>query len=334
VYLVNVSPYLSLLIFDAKINSISSFAPQLHFVDSHSQGDKRTGFTFEIKPDISVYHNTLGGAIPAGCDSSLLDMHIEFKMYNFENPFTCPPSNNQDQVAFIGRTDNQQDTLGQIGTYAAAQLISQFRTHCFSLFILHDTARIIRWDREGAVVTEPIPYNTNSGLVEFFSRYSQAPPELRGIDTTISIAPSDEATRARKALGLSGNPPMFKTTIPGNRDGPSLTVIFPRPEGRPSSPACRGTCTCRTYDLLGDHVVYLKESWRVDATNIVSEGEIYADLNAKGVEVARAPGVNRRRSAHKTATHISVDLVIVLFRVDVTCHTSCVTVTRHNVCCI
>jgi len=49
------------------------------------------------------------------------------------------------------------------------------------------------------------------------------------------------------------------------------------------------------------------------------------------VEVARAPGVNRRRSAHKTATHISVDLVIVLFRVDVTCHTSRVTVTCHNV---
>jgi len=40
------------------------------------------------------------------------------------------------------------------------------------------------------------------------------------------------------------------------------------------------------------------------------------------VEVACAPGVNRRRSVHKTATHISVDLVIVLFRVDVTCHTS------------
>jgi len=52
------------------------------------------------------------------------------------------------------------------------------------------------------------------------------------------------------------------------------------------------------------------------------------------VEVARAPGVNRRRSARKTATHISVDLVVVLFRVDVTCHTSHVTVTRHNVCCI
>ena len=60
----------------------------------------------------------------------------------------------------------------------------------------------------------------------------------------------------------------------------------------------------------------------------------YVLLLGQPVEVARAPGVNRRQSAHKTATHISVDLVIVLFRVDVTCHTSRVTVTRHNVCCI
>ena len=58
------------------------------------------------------------------------------------------------------------------------------------------------------------------------------------------------------------------------------------------------------------------------------------DINNILVEVARAPGINRRRSAHKTATHISVDLVIVLFRVDVTCHTSHITVTCHNVCCI
>ena len=59
-----------------------------------------------------------------------------------------------------------------------------------------------------------------------------------------------------------------------------------------------------------------------------------APARQESVEVTRAPGVNRRRSAHKTATHISVDLVIVLFRVDVTCHTTRVTVTRHNVCSI
>ena len=52
------------------------------------------------------------------------------------------------------------------------------------------------------------------------------------------------------------------------------------------------------------------------------------------IEVTCAPGVNRQQSAHKTVTHISVDLVIVLFRVDLTCHTSRITVTRHNVCSI
>ena len=171
-----------LLIVMQKINSISSFAPQLCFINSHARGDKKTGFKFEIKPDISVYHNMLGEAIPAGCDSSLLNMHIEFKWYKFENPFSCPPSDsNQDQITFIGPSDNQQDTLGQIGTYAAAQLISQFRTHCFSVFILYDTTHIIRWDREGAVVTEPILYNIDSSLVEFFSWYLQAPPELHGV---------------------------------------------------------------------------------------------------------------------------------------------------------
>jgi len=54
----------------------------------------------------------------------------------------------------------------------------------------------------------------------------------------------------------------------------------------------------------------------------IQVGQIIYDIMEVFVEVARAPGVNRRRSAHKTATHISVDLVIVLFRVDVTCHTS------------
>ena len=59
-----------------------------------------------------------------------------------------------------------------------------------------------------------------------------------------------------------------------------------------------------------------------------------ADYTQILVEVACAPGIIHRRSAHKTATHISVDLVIVLFRVDVTCHTSRVTVTCHTICCI
>ena len=55
------------------------------------------------------------------------------------------------------------------------------------------------------------------------------------------------------------------------------------------------------------------------------------------VEVTHAPGTIRRQSVHKYAvpsTIFSVDLVIVLFRVDNTCHRSCDLVTRHTLCCI
>ena len=55
------------------------------------------------------------------------------------------------------------------------------------------------------------------------------------------------------------------------------------------------------------------------------------------VEVAHAPSAIRQQSAHKYAvpsTIFSVDLVIVLFRVDNTCHRSCDLVTCHTLRCI
>ena len=50
---------------------------------------------------------------------------------------------------------------------------------------MQDIAHIIQWDREGAVVIEPIAYNHDPSLVEFLSLYLQASPELHGIDIMI-----------------------------------------------------------------------------------------------------------------------------------------------------
>ncbi|KAI5983045.1 hypothetical protein EDD15DRAFT_2376936 [Pisolithus albus] len=265
------------------IEEIKPFAPQLHFVDSHARGDKKNGYDFEIKPDVSVYHESLDGPVPAGCDISNLDMHIEFKWHRFDDPFLAPSDDDRDQVAFLGSSDTQQDTLGQIGAYAAAQLASQLRTHAFSLYILHDTACIIRWDREGTIVTEPISYTTDSSLVEFISRYSKAPPELRGVDTLVSRPSKVEATSARAKLGLLADVPMFKTAIPGSDDGSPLSVIFTLPDVLSSTPTCRGTRACPAYDPSGDHVVFFKDSWQVNGPDMIPEGKIYAELNKNGI---------------------------------------------------
>ncbi|KAH9989993.1 hypothetical protein BJV77DRAFT_920907, partial [Russula vinacea] len=61
--------------------------------------------------------------------------------------------------------------LGQITLYAAAQLGSQFCTHLYSVFMTVGKARILRWDRSGAIVTDSIDINRAPHLVEFFHRY-------------------------------------------------------------------------------------------------------------------------------------------------------------------
>jgi hypothetical protein len=48
--------------------------------------------------------------------------------------------------------------LAQITSYVAAQLDLQFCTHIYSVLIGKETARILRWDRTGIIVTEPIKY--------------------------------------------------------------------------------------------------------------------------------------------------------------------------------
>jgi len=63
---------------------MKKIAPWLHFVNTHAQPDKRSGFPFDIKPNISIYHDSIIH-IPEGCDSSLLDMHVEYKTKN--DPF-------------------------------------------------------------------------------------------------------------------------------------------------------------------------------------------------------------------------------------------------------
>jgi predicted transcriptional regulator len=52
--------------------------------------------------------------------------------------------------------------------YAAAQLGSQFHTCVYSILIVEEQAQLIRWDRTGAVVSEPIFYNEDDALMEFF----------------------------------------------------------------------------------------------------------------------------------------------------------------------
>lgn len=207
-----------------------------------------------------------------------MEVIIEFKWGSTDNPFREPfgPSDNRQ---FISDTDKGMDTLGQITSYAAAQLGAQYRTHIFSVLIVHDQARIIRWDREGAIVTRPIFYNVEPHLVNFFSRYAQATPQTRGVDT--SVTPADLAW---EYLKLPDPTRMFKVEVPAAEEGSeSLTLIIPAPVARGFPPVGRGTRTCPALNFKNKKVVMFKDSWRIALPDISPEGDTYKLLKTHNV---------------------------------------------------
>ena len=78
-------------------------------------------------------------------------------------------------------------------------------------------------------MTEAIKYNTSHHLAEFFRRYSEASPEMRGIDESVMDPTLAEAVMARQALNLDNTVPLVKLTIP-DTDGSPLYYIAASPD--------------------------------------------------------------------------------------------------------
>ncbi|KAF8220425.1 hypothetical protein L208DRAFT_1118031, partial [Tricholoma matsutake] len=140
-----------------------------------------------------------------------------------------------------------KDTLGQITAYAAAQLGSQFHTHIYSVLIIKDTARILRWDRSGMLVTKAIKYNESRHLAEFFHRYSEALPEMHSNNQSVMDPTPAEAVMARQALNLDNMVPLVKLMIP-DMDGSPLYYIVASPRVTLYTPPGHATRGFPAYD--------------------------------------------------------------------------------------
>ncbi|KAI9456120.1 hypothetical protein BJY52DRAFT_1106837, partial [Lactarius psammicola] len=72
---------------------------------------------------------------------------------------------------FMNPTIRGHQTAGQITAYTTSVLSAQYRTHTFLLLIIKDFARLIWWDRGGAVITAPIFYDQDPDLLQFLVHY-------------------------------------------------------------------------------------------------------------------------------------------------------------------
>jgi hypothetical protein len=290
--------------------------PGFRIVNSSASLDRNvTHFPCTVKPDVSIYRaNSDPGVLT---DSSLAEIFVEFKWDYPDDPFCdvymvkLDPTSEETVKSFFRNTKTSDDVLGQITTYAAVQLGSQFRTHIYSVLIVKDTARIFRWDRSGAIVTEAIHYDKSPLLVDFFRRYSKAPPDMRGVDQSVSDPTLEEARAARQALELRANEPVFKLAVPVQGGAPRF-FITSAPRAAFYTPPGRATRGFHAYDISQATLGFLKDTWRVDMRQILPEGETYKLLSEARVCniagcIASGDILTTAYHATKTASYTSAE---------------------------
>ncbi|KAK7442200.1 hypothetical protein VKT23_016172 [Stygiomarasmius scandens] len=274
----------------------------------------------EIKSDGTLYEDSRCDDRIADLDSEFADIFTEIK-YHHDDPFD-DSGNDFEQDSISGRR-----IRGQLIAYAASQFAHQFRTHVFMVFIRRHTARLIRWDRAGAVVTEAFSYTKTPFLADFYSLYTRATPQARGHDTTVQRADStdENASKAREGLLLDPSLPIFKLKV---WDDPKNTVwvdeemeqVEEKQErtrffygSKPLFSAVQsvnGRCTrvFEVFDPESGKCVTLKDSWRVASSAIKPEGKVYARLAAKQVcnvlTCLMAGDINPSCPDHRTRTQM------------------------------
>lgn len=181
-------------------------------------------------------------------------------------------------------TSNARGVAGQLTAYATWILGSQYRTHFFLILVLRDHSRIIRWDRGGAVVTEPI-LHSKGHVLDFLIWFNGATPQARGHDITVRAASQDEQHDARMEVKeLVNATSLLSLSIPGTSQSSGLRrYIVEPPCPRPGAPAGRWTRTSIAYDVQRRRSVFIKDSWRVSLEGLTPEGQIYSELHDNSV---------------------------------------------------
>lgn len=239
-------------------------------------------FLYELRPDCSVYEMGTIASDAHRLDLSRADLVFEIKKELSADPFAeKAPDSKAEENTFV---NNTSEILGQITAYASSILGSQYRTHAFMVLITGNLARLIRWDRSGAIVSDRIKFDEEPHLVKFLTQYDRANDEVRGRDTTVTPPTDEEISNAKNVVPeLQEELSFLAITIPEPANGSKRRFIIPHPEPYPDIPVGRWTRPSFAFDVRDSCRVLLKDSWRVLVKDISPEGKIYELLHSHGV---------------------------------------------------
>ncbi|EPQ55650.1 hypothetical protein GLOTRDRAFT_75784 [Gloeophyllum trabeum ATCC 11539] len=259
--------------------------PGLRFCDTSHKHDPQD--ENEFQPDISVYTDRDPVDLDRTCWERV-QLVIELKAETKDDPFVDisynKTSGEPNPYPFERNSNEGIRNRAQLVQYASMMWANQPRVFLFQVILFKDCARLLRYDRAGAIVSEQFHYQNTPYLAQFLSRFNIMPHTQRGEDPTVTRATDDEADRATTILDkddIEQNKPMLKIIVNDKTGDKELIVskrrfIYPTAIGR-------GTRCYVAADLNTGKRVFLKDSWRYDVERMQQEGDIYELLNEKGV---------------------------------------------------
>ena len=208
---------------------------------------------------------------------------------------------NAEQVPFAKIDYKSRRILGQLAIYAKEIFDHQHRTHLFQLLVCGRHARLIVWDRSGAIVSESFDYIEHPQLMaEFFWRYNHMTEAARGNDSTAVLATSHEeelfTTKVEQFVEDMNNPEhpqhklphaedtlspdyrVYKITIIDEFSQLPEDVLVQRPFFLGDSIFGRSTRGYIAYVLSSQKLRFLKDTWRIVREPLTPERALYAIL--------------------------------------------------------
>jgi hypothetical protein len=150
-----------------------------------------------------------------------MELFAEFKFNFTADPFIDPEDPLVPDNDFERDSDAARLLRGQIASYVAALSGSQFRVHVFSILICGKFARLMYWDRNGAIVTRAFDYTILDFLSLFLRHYDLA---VNSADM-IPQSPFPVETLSKKFLGTNWQ---TTTTVTVNFGSCSFLTVMMR----------------------------------------------------------------------------------------------------------
>ena len=225
-----------------------------------------------------------------------------------------------DPENFLLKGDAAAKTRIQIMDYATEIQLRGHRTHVFMVFVYRTKARVMRFDRNGVVVSQEICLTIakeRQTFFEFFYRLGRMSNEQLGLDPTVTMLPGDaeflrthdpdwkaleEALDTLKTNFGEGHPlfeaidaafggeswPLFELRVPqeaksGSSGAIERTFLVRNLTAYNVPPTGRSTKGCIAFDRVSKRFVFIKDSWRPRVTTMHAEFDTYKRLVRCGV---------------------------------------------------